>query len=342
MTAAVLTFLGAGALIVVAGIVLTGAADAISERTGLGRLWTGAVLLAAATSLPELVTDVAAVRIGAPDLAAGDLFGSSMANMAILALVALMQPSGGLFRQATLDHALTATLAISLNGLAAVFVLFRPPALFLGVSPASVLLAVGFAVGMRAIYRHGVRVTAAATLTEASAQAAGVAAARSRGGPSLRAASLRFAAAAAVVLAAAPRFADAAHRLAEASGLGSTFFGTVAVGLATSLPELVSSIAAVRMGAFDLAAGNLFGSNAFNMSVFLAMDLAWPGASIFTALAPDHAVSAIIATILMALGLAAIAYRAERRYSLLEPGSALMLAVYALGLLALYRSTGGR
>ncbi len=56
----------------------------IAERTGLGRLWIGVVPLATATSLPEVATDIAAVRFGALDLAAGDLFGSSMADMLIL------------------------------------------------------------------------------------------------------------------------------------------------------------------------------------------------------------------------------------------------------------------
>lgn len=343
MTSAVLLFLVGGAVIVVAGVALTGAADAIAERTGLGRLWIGAVLLAAATSLPELTTDIAAVRLGAPDLAAGDLFGSSMANMVILALLGLLRPRGAVFREATLDHALTAMLAISLNGLAAVFVLTRPAYVVAGVSPASVFLVLGFAAGMRAVYRHGRRKTgAAATLGEAAAQASVDADAMPPGPPdapatlTLRVAGARFALATIAILVTAPAFAGAAQRIAELSGLGTTFVGTWLVGISTSLPEVVSSIAAIRLGAFDLAVGNLFGSNAFNMAIFFAMDVAQPGGSIFTVLAPEHVLSALFATILMALGLAAIAYRVERRYALLEPGSTLMLVVYGLGLWTLY------
>ena len=82
-----LLFLAASAALVVAGTWLARAADAIAERTGIGRVSIGTVLLAAATSLPELASDVAAVRQGNPDLAAGDLLGSSMANMLILALL---------------------------------------------------------------------------------------------------------------------------------------------------------------------------------------------------------------------------------------------------------------
>ena len=138
------------------------------------------------------------------------------------------------------------------------------------------------------------------------------------------------------MLVAAPAFAWSAKRIAELSGLGTTFVGTWLVGLATSLPELVTAVAALRLGAVDLAVGNLFGSNAFNMVVFLAMDLAHPGGSIFGALDPAHGLSALLAVVLMALGLAAIVLRSEGRRNLLEPGSALMIAVYLSGLLLLY------
>ena len=117
--------------------------------------------------------------------------------------------------------------------------------------------------------------------------------------------------------------------------------GTWLVGLSTSLPELVSSFAAVRMGAFDLAVGNLFGSNAFNMAIFLPLDLAQPGPAIFASLDPGHAISALFAVVLMSLGLAAIVYRAERRFVMIEPDCLLMVVVYGLGIWLLYGRVAG-
>jgi len=87
-----LVSLARGAAAVLAGTALARLADRSADATGLGRIWIGSILLATATSLPELVTDVAAVRLEAVDLAVGDLFGSSMANMPILALVDLAYP----------------------------------------------------------------------------------------------------------------------------------------------------------------------------------------------------------------------------------------------------------
>lgn len=331
MTAAVLQFLACGLVLVLAATLLARAADAIAELTKIGKVWIGAVLVAAATSLPELATDVAAVRQGAIDLAAGDLFGSSMANMLILALVDLLPAhrGGGLISRASLDNALTAALAIIMGGLAAVCVLTRPTHSLWGLAPESLMFVVIYLAGTRAIYHHGRR---SGALVVDAAAATGTPA------KSMGRAIATFALAAAVILIAAPFFASAAVRIAELSGLGSTFVGTLLVGLSTSLPELVATVAAARMGAFDLAAGNLFGSNAFNMVIFFAMDLAAP-TPVFTSLDPSHAVSALMGLVLTAIGLAAIVYRAEQRFSLLVPSSALILATYVAGVALLYLQT---
>jgi cation:H+ antiporter len=323
-------FLAAGAMVVAAGTVLARYADAIADISGLGRLWIGSVLLAGATSLPELGTDIAAVRLGAPDLAAGDLFGSSMANMLILAVIDIWPARRRVLRNATLDHALSACLAIVMTSLAAFLVLTRPKLAFLGVNPGSVLLFALYVGGTRAVYRH-VRRGEALKPTEVTPVPPRL---------TLRKASIRFGAAAAVVLLAAPVFAWSARGLAAVTGLGTTFLGTWLVGLATSLPELTTCVAAVRLGAFDLAVGNLFGSNAFNMALFFALDLVQPG-SFFAALDPNHALSALFGIVLTSLGLAAIVYRAERRYALLEPDSALMVLAYLLGLWILFTRTVG-
>jgi cation:H+ antiporter len=323
-------FLAAGALVVVAGTALARYADAIADLSGLGRLWIGSVLLAGATSLPELGTDIPAVRLGVPDLAAGDLFGSSMANMLILAMIDLWPARRRVLRNATLDHALAACLAIVLTALAAFLVLSRPKFAILGVNPGSALLLVLYVGGTRAVYRHTRRGEAlkAAEVTPVPPRL------------TLRKASIRFGGAAVAVLVAAPVFAWSARGLAAVTGLGDTFMGTWLVGLTTSLPELTACIAAVRLGAFDLAVGNLFGSNAFNMALFFALDLVQPG-SLFAALDPNHALSALFGIVLTGLGLAAIVYRAERRYALLEPDSALMLLAYLLGLWILFMRTAG-
>lgn len=321
----------AGAVLIVAAVALTKAADAIAEHTGIGRLWVGVVLVATATSLPEVAVDISAVRMSAPNIAAGDLFGSSMANMLILAAIDLWPSRRRLLREAALDHTLAACFAIVLNAIAAVSVLLRPSRDVLGVSLGSILLVVVYLAGMRVVYRQSMR----------RDEERMPATQRRRLAP-LRAAVVELALAAVAILAVAPSFAGAAKDIADLSGLASTFVGTFLVGLSTSVPELVSSLAAVRMGAFDLAVGNLFGSNAFNMVIFFLMDVASP-TPIFAVLDPTHAVTALFALVLMALGAAAIVYRAERRYWMIEPDSLLMVAIYlvAAWLVFAHASTSG-
>ncbi|HSJ65026.1 MAG TPA: hypothetical protein VK922_14135 [Gemmatimonadaceae bacterium] len=331
----VLTFLACAAVIVAGGVRLARYGDVIAVRTGLGGLWIGSILLATATSLPELATDIAAVRIGAPDLAAGDLFGSSMANMLILALLDLLYPRAQVFRSATLDHVISAMLAIILTAIAALFLLVRTNVAVLGIGPGSVLLVVTYFVGTRAIYVHN-----SAERSGRVPDPAPVETERTEG-LTLRQAGGRFGLAALVILLVAPLFARSAEGIAEVSGLGSTIVGTWLVGFSTSLPELVASLAAVRMRAYDMAVGNLFGSNALNMIVFAILDAVSPGGPILATVSPVHALSALIAIALMATGMAAIAYRAHGRLRMLEPSSTVMVALYVLGMVVLALRASG-
>lgn len=112
---------------------------------------------------------------------------------------------------------------------------------------------------------------------------------------------LRLVAATTVVLISGPIVAATGEELAEVTGLGQTFVGVAFVAAATSAPELVAALAAVRIGAHDLAVGNLFGSNTVNMALLLPVDLAYTPAHLLAAVGPDQAVAGLGAILLMAL-----------------------------------------
>jgi cation:H+ antiporter len=244
--------------------------------------------------------------------------------MLVLAVVDLLPPRHNVLRRATLDHALAACLAIALNAVAGLLVFARPGVTLAGVSPGSLLLLACYLGGTRAVYRHSRR--------DGTGQDGG----RKATWAALRRPLASFAAATGVIVLAAPTFAWAAKAIADRTGLGTTFVGTWLVGVSTSLPELVSSIAAVRMGAFDLAVGNLFGSNGLNMALFFVLDVAHAGGGLFAAVDPSHVLSAFLAVVLTSLGLAAVVYRAEKRFAVVEPDSLLMVLAYLLGLWLLY------
>jgi cation:H+ antiporter len=115
--------------------------------------------------------------------------------------------------------------------------------------------------------------------------------------------------------------------------------GTWLVGLSTSLPELVTSMAAVRLRAYDLAIGNLFGSNAINMTIFALLD-PFNGAPIFSVASLDHVLTALAAVVLMTIALGTLVLR-TRPTSRREPGSVLMVLGYIAGIALVYwRSVG--
>ena len=99
----------------------------------------------------------------------------------------------------------------------------------------------------------------------------------------------------------------------------------------TSLPELVTCLTAVRLGAFDLAVGNLFGSNAFNMAMFGALDLASGSGPVLAIAERGHVITALVAIILMAMALGALVYRPARRIRMRIPMSILLVGGYLAG-----------
>ncbi len=332
-----LMFVLSATVIVVAGTKLSQYGDRIAEHTGLGRLWIGVVLLAGATSLPEISTAVSAVLIDAPNLAAGDLMGAGLSNMLTLALIDLAYREKRVWRQAALEQALIATLAIILTGLAGLLIIVRQPIPIEGIGLGTVAIAAIYVFGMRVVFRQEDmrrREKERERIVEAEEARGAVSA------DVLRHALIGFAVAALALLASAPLLAESAKEIAAATGLSTTFIGTSLVAMTTSLPEFVTSFAAVRLGALDLAVGNLFGSNAINMAVLLVADAAYRKGPLLASIEATHAVTALVSILLMSVGLMGIIYRAEKRFPLIEPDSVLMIVGYLLGMGLLFRVGG--
>ena len=332
-----LVFLMSAAVILVAGTKLSHYGDRIAELTGLGRLWIGVVLMAAATSLPEVFTTMSAGWLDSPDLAAGDLFGAGLSNMFTLGLIDLLYRQKRVWQQAALEHTLTAALAMALTGLAAFLILLRIDVTHVGVGLGSLILLVLYVLGMRLVFRQE---DVTRRQREQEAVVHGLADAHSsRSGrrEELRRALWGFAAGTLALLVAGLFLAWSAGGIAAQTGASTTFIGTSLVAITTSLPELVVSVTAVRLGAFDLAVGNLFGSNAFNMAAFFFADAAYRGGGLLDHVSSTHALTALWSILMMNIGLMGIIYRAEKRYWLIEPDSLLMIVAYALGLWLLFR-----
>ena len=330
-------FLLLAGAVAAAGSVLARSADQIAEATGLGRLLVGSLLLAAVTSLPELSVDIAAIRSGYIDLAAGDLFGSSLMNLLILAIVDLSIRSGRkMLSREGAAHALSATLGIavtSLAGLAIVTADKLPAAMILGMSGWSWAILLSYLFGARMIFIN--QRISARLAAESQSDESGLFQGSSARKPSFLLSAIIFGAAAVVLCFAGPKLAHVAGALAEETGLGGTFVGTTLVAVTTSLPELVASLTAIRMGAIDLAIGNAFGSNAFNIVLFVPLDFLHDG-SIFLSMSGAHAVTAFTVVLATAIAVLGQLYHGERRLPFIEPDAFLMLFVVLGGLFLIY------
>ena len=315
-----------GALVVVrAGIEVAARGEELARRFGISELLVGAILIAFVTSLPEIVTNASAALTNAPELAVGTVFGSSMANMAILAVLDLAH-RGRVLMSVELGQARLAAVAMLLTAIAVLGI----------VNPSEVELGwVGiYPMVIAGIYLLTLRWFRRAPLPAASTTQSGPAAVawRVRVQGTARPV-IRFVLGALALFVAAPLVVRAAEHIADDTGISTGFFGVAFLALATSLPELFTSLAALRLGAYDLAVGNLLGSNAFNIVSLLVADLFFTSGPIMNAVGSVDVVAGLVAIALMSVALAAIVVDPEeQRTGLLDPGPILLLVAYAAGL----------
>ncbi len=329
MLAYFLQFSIPAAVIIVAGGYLTRFADRIAGLTGLGRTLAGMLLLAVGTSLPEAAIGANAALIGAVDLTAGDVLGSSLMNLLILGCLDLTHYSRGRMLSSTAAaHALGGGAGIVMTALVLIFLLIRPGwSLFgwVGIESFVLVIALGFC--LRLLYLEQ-RVAANSESGEKDEES-------EPGSYTLPGTIVGYLVSAAAIFVAAPFLARSADGLAERTGLGGTFVGTTLVALSTALPEVVTTFAAVRRGAFDMAIGNIFGSNVFNMVILAFVDLFQAG-PLFTALSSAHALTAAWAILITAVAVLSLLYQAEKRYWLFEPDASLIILMVLIALVTLY------
>jgi cation:H+ antiporter len=124
--------------------------------------------------------------------------------------------------------------------------------------------------------------------------------------------------------------------IAEVTGLGQTFVGNIFIALSTSLPEVVVSITALRIGAVDMAFGNIFGSNLFNIVILAIDDFFYTKGPILSHVSANHLVTSSAAIAMTAIAAIALTYRASKKWLFFAWDSLAIFAVYVFALLILY------
>jgi cation:H+ antiporter len=301
-----LEFATCAAVIGVAGTRLSRYGDAIAEKTGMSGSWVGLVLVATVTSLPELVTGGSAAVAALPDIAVGNVLGACVLNLTMLVVLDFLHRGESIYSRAGQGHVLSAGFVVVMIGFAgfSLLVAERTAGVRLGhVGIASPALVGLYALAVRTLWSY----------ERAQLREAVPALAARYADLTLRQVVARYAAAAALVVAAAVWLPLAATRLAAAMRWGETFVGTLFVAVATTLPELAVTVAAVRIGALDLAIANLLGSNLFNLVILAFDDVLFTSGPILAAASPIHAVSAVSALVMTGIVIVGLVYRPRRR-----------------------------
>lgn len=319
------------AVIGYAGSKLSRYGDIIADKTGLGGAWIGLILMATVTSLPELVTGVSAVSLAdAPNIAVGDVLGSCVFNLALIMVLDYLQREESVYSHASQGHILSAGFGVILLGIVGFNILLNAHASLpaLGhVGLYSFVILIVYLIAMRTVFRYEKR-QRAAYVEERIERHPEI---------SLREAGVRYALMALVVVVAAIWLPFIGQDLAQVMGWHSTFVGTLFIAFATSVPEIVVTIAAVRIGALDMAISNLMGSNLFNILILVIDDVFYTKGPLLADVSLLHTVSVMSAIMMTGLAIVGLFYRPkERLFKSVGWISLFLLMIYLLNSFFLY------
>ncbi|WP_305907738.1 sodium:calcium antiporter [Methylomarinum sp. Ch1-1] len=310
-------------LIGYAGVKLTIYGDTISHKTGLGGNWIGFLLMATVTSIPELASGISAVTLaGAPDIAIGTLLGSCVFNLVIIVILDLLYRPTLIYRMASVGHVLSGGFGIVLIGVCGLGLILAHAGETLGLghigiyTPVILLL---YIVTVRTVFSYENRQIEAYAEQEADAYPS----------LSLKSAMLRYLVAAMIVVVTGIWLPLVAKKIALIMHWQESFVGTLLVAFITSLPEMVVAVTAIKIHALDMAIGNIFGSNLFNIAVVAIEDICYRAGPILAAVSPVHLLSILTSLVMTGFAIIGLFYRAERRvFKLVGWNSWLLFALY--------------
>lgn len=328
-------FATAAVCVWLAGTKLARYADVIAESTGLGRALLGILLLGGVTSLPELAVGVSATLAGVPELSVNDVLGSAAINVVILAVAdavygrkALTSTPGApevLLQGALSIVLLTLVVAAATAG----------DVLIGGIGAWSWLILIAYVAAVWLISKSQDRRSwmPAGRAQDPATGDAGDAA----GKPALRAVVVRTVAAGGTILVAGFVLAQSGEALAAQTNLGTSFFGATLIGLSTSLPELSTVLAAVRLARYEMAIADVFGTNLFNVTILVLVDALHPGNPVLGEAGRFASFGALLAVLLTAVFLVGLIERHDRTAFRMGIDSLLAVTLYAGAVVVLYQ-----
>jgi len=314
-------------LILFFGTKLSQYGDIIAEKTGLGGVWVGLLLLAIITSLPEIITGITAVAMfggqeGA-DLALGTIFGSNMLNLFLLAILDSVCKQGPLLSAAIArgGHIQSAILGIVLIAFAAIIIYLSAdiwPGAVGRLGVYGFILVLVYVVGSRYIFKRERQ----EPLLKPSRYE----------GTTSRKAYVAFAISALAIIGAGTWLAIIGDEISTTYGLGASFVGTLLLAITTSLPELVVALAALRLGSPDMAIADILGSNMFNIGIGVFFyDLFSSEGPIFSLVSKSNIFTAGIVALMTLVVILGLVKRSKRKTFRRTSWYSILLAALYMG-----------
>ncbi len=326
-------FVGAAIAVWLAGTRLARLSTAISDKTGIGQAAIGIVLLGGITSLPEIAVATSATLNGAPLLSINDVLGSASINIMILAI------ADAAYRREALTSRVP-SIGVVLQGVVSIIALAlvamssaMGERQLLGIGWGSWLIVIAYGVCIRLLVQsqsdrhwHADPASPEENRDEGSR----------RDGLSLRQLLAPTAICAAIILVAGFLLASTGEVLAEKTGLGTSYFGAVALGFATSLPEMSTVLETVRLRRYTMAISDVFGTNLFNVTIIVLVDVLHRGGPVLVEAGPFAATAALLALVLTAIYLVGMLERSDRTLLRMGYDSLAVVLAYSAGLGLLY------
>lgn len=326
----VVIFIAAAAVVWVAGTRLSAAADAFAEHTGIGHAFVGALLLGGITSLPEATTTITAVVIDNPQLAINNLLGGVTMQIVVLALADAALRNQSLAQRAG-DSVilLQATLLIFVLGITTAGLFLGDVRVF-GLSFWTIAIFSSSAFALFLLHAARDRqpwIPKRAARPEQAPQDEG--SGQKHWGWALCICSV-------AIIMAGIVLTQTADALAVQTGMHAGFIGAVTLALATSLPEISTTVAAVRLKQYTMAYSNIFGANLLDLSFLLLADVVYLGGPVLDQ-GGDFAIGVcLLAIILTAVTLAGLIERRRVVVARVGLDSLLVVVIYLAGLALLY------
>jgi len=327
-----LKFIVCSSVLIAAAYKLCKYGDAISSKTNLSRMFIGAIFLAIATSLPEFVTSVGAIiSVGSVDLALGDVFGTIVVNLMIIGLIDFLQGKGPVMQKAKSANILYAGMTVILLSAIIFGVIAR-----LQLADRFVIFNMGIeSIVLIAIYLMALWLVF--SYEKSNKQRKEVSAAKKEG---LIRDFLGLFVHILLVVGAGIWLANIGNEIVEVMSWSGLLVGSIFLAVATSFPELIVSISALRVGSIDMAIGNILGSNLFDIMIVPLCDLFWVGKSLFAFMRPVHLIPISLGIIMTSIVIVGIIYRSKKSILRMGWDVIAMLVVFVIGYVVLWMVGG--